>query len=248
MDQDSPSFLDGGQETAAAPGDRLAAMTSLVAALAAFFGSHLVPALPALRRRLVAGLGWRGYLVAYSALSLGVLAWVGHAYLAAPYVEVWPYAPRLRWVPLLVMPAACVLLVAGLVRPNPLSISLWPGSGGAGPSGGLFGVIRHPVPWAFALWAVAHGVPNGDGASLVLFGAMAVLAVGGMHGLDAKRRRLLGAERWRIAARRQTRVDARDLAGVGGGLLLYAVLALLHEPVLGLAPWPPAVLDLMVGG
>lgn len=221
-------------------------MTHLVLAVLAFLASHMIPAVPALRGRLIGLLGWRGYLAGYSALSLAVLAWVAVAYVQAPYVEVWPYEPALRWVPVLVMPVASVLLVAGLARPNPLSVSLWR-SHGVGEAAGLFGLLRHPVPWAFALWAAAHAVPNGDAASLILFGLLAVLSVGGVFGLDVKRRRVLGADRWAALARRQPRVTGAELAGVAGGLILYAVLAALHEPVIGIAPWPPALMDLTFG-
>lgn len=224
-------------------------MLNLSLAVGGFLASHMIPGLPAVRGRLIGLLGWPGYLIAYSTLSLAVLAWVGVAYAQAPYVEVWPYDPALRWVPVLVMPVACALLVGGLARPNPLSISLWRGEGdGAGRGGGLFGVLRHPVPWAFGLWAAAHVVPNGDAASLLLFGLLGLLAVGGAFGLDARKRRALGTEAWAALARRRPRLDLRQGAGALAGLGLYALLALLHEPVLGISPWPPALADLIVGG
>lgn len=225
-------------------------MLHLILAVAAFLASHLIPAVPALRGRLIGLLGWRGYLMAYSTLSLAILAWVGLAYVRAPYVEVWPYDPALRWVPVLVMPVASVLLVAGLVRPNPLSVSLWRARRHDDEPGapGLFGVIRHPVPWAFALWAAAHLAPNGDVASIILFGLLLALSVGGAHGLDAKRRRVLGAEAWRRLAQRRFHLDGREGVGVAGGLALYAVLAGLHEPVIGISPWPPALMGLILGG
>ncbi len=228
-------------------------MPHLSLAVLAFLASHLVPAIPPLRSWLIARLGWRLYLGAYSALSLAVLGWVAVAYAQAPYVEVWSYDPALRWVPVCVMPLACVLLTAGLVRPNPLSVSLWPAGDGDASTDeatggvGLFGVLRHPVPWAFALWAGAHAVPNGDAASLVLFGLLTLLSLGGMVGLDAKRRRVLGAERWRAMTRRRVRVSGAEALGVLAGLSLFAVLAILHAPVIGISPWPPALMGLTVG-
>ena len=223
-------------------------MTHLFIAISAFLASHLIPAVPAVRSRLIGLLGWRGYLIAYSGLSLAVLTWVALAYRGAPYVEVWPYDPGLRWVPVLVMAPASMLLVIGLARPNPLSVSLW--KEGAEPltAIGAFGILRHPVLWAFALWAGGHAVPNGDLASLTLFGLMALLSVGGMHGLDAKRRRVLGADRWRRLARRRFRVGQAEIVGGVIGLGLYGLVAALHEPVIGVSPWPPGVRELIIGG
>src|SRR3546814_17274174 len=47
------------------------------------------------------------------------LLWMIAAYGAAPRVPVWQPAPVLAWVPLLVMPFAAILLVAGLTSPHP---------------------------------------------------------------------------------------------------------------------------------
>ena len=40
--------------------------------------------------------------------------------------------------------------------------------------------LRHPMLWGAVVWAVAHLVANGDVRSLVLFGGLAVWAVGSM--------------------------------------------------------------------
>lgn len=229
-------------------------MTQLLIAVSVFLLSHMIPALPRLRAGLIARLGRTGYLVAYSALSLAVIAWVAVAYRQAAYVPVWDYDPILNWAPFLVMPAACVLLVGSLRRSNPLSVSLRrPRSGAFDPEApGLLAVTRHPLPWAFALWAGAHMVPNGDAASLILFGLLLVLAIGGAVGLDAKHRRTLGTTEWRrlaantslwpfaavLRGRAPLRLDWRD--GLGG-LALYGAILLMHAPVIGVPPFPPGL-------
>jgi hypothetical protein len=53
-------------------------------AYAAFLLSHAVPARPAARGRLTAALGERGYLLAYSAVSLAALVWLIAATERAP--------------------------------------------------------------------------------------------------------------------------------------------------------------------
>ncbi|ACA17829.1 NnrUfamily protein [Methylobacterium sp. 4-46] len=167
------------------------------AALATFLVAHSVPAVPRLRGRLVARLGRRAYLVAYSALSLALLAWLIVAARRAGTVALWEPA-RWQWaVPLALMPVALFLIAAGLFAANPLSVSL---RAGAEP-GPVTAVTRHPLMWGFLIWALAHIPPNGDLVSVVLFGGMAAFSLAGFALLDAKARRRLGAERWRALSR-----------------------------------------------
>jgi uncharacterized membrane protein len=60
---------------------------------------------------------------------------------------------------------------------------------------GIVRITRHPFLWGVALWALVHLIVNGDLASLVLFGSLLVLALGGTVSIDAKRRRHFG-EQW----------------------------------------------------
>jgi len=60
---------------------------------------------------------------------------------------------------------------------------------------GIVRITRHPFLWGVALWALVHLIVNGNVASVVLFGSLLVLALGGTVSIDAKRRRLFG-ERW----------------------------------------------------
>ncbi|MCP5366385.1 MAG: hypothetical protein H6906_02600, partial [Hyphomicrobiales bacterium] len=199
--------------------------------------------------RLVAALGEKPYLVAFSALSIAVTVWLGYAFVAAPYVEVWPPTPWTRWVPLLAMPIACVLVVAGLTTPNPLSLG-W-GSAGWDPARpGIVAVTRHPAVWGLALWSAAHMPVNGDVAGLLLFGLLTLLALSGPASLDHKRRARLGEDRWRalaagtsvwplaaiLAGRARTSAAEIGWARILGGLALYAVLLFGHGPVIGLDP------------
>lgn len=172
-------------------------MNEFVVALAAFLAAHMIPASPRVRARLIGPLGRGPYLMAYSVLSVALLAWLVVAVRRADTVELWAAAPWQWYVTLLVMPLAAFLLVAGLVAPNPLSISLRPGT----EPGPIAAIARHPVLWGFLLWAMAHIPPNGDLASVAFFGTMALFAAAGMPLLDAKARRRLGCARWEAMAR-----------------------------------------------
>ncbi|MGH7786411.1 MAG: NnrU family protein [Candidatus Binatia bacterium] len=174
-------------------------MTDLFLSLAAFILAHTIPAVPGLRARLTGLLGERVYIAVYALVSAGLLAWLIQAALTAPYLPLWYPAPWQAWVPIILMPIALWLLVAGLASANPLSISLF----GTNPdikAGAIVTVTRHPVLCGFALWSMSHMVPNGDVAALILFGSMTVLALGGIPLLDRKARQRLGS-RWADLAR-----------------------------------------------
>jgi uncharacterized membrane protein len=217
-------------------------MWELAASVAVFLFSHRLTNKPAFRARAEAVLGGsRGFTIAYSVLSVALLAWMVMAYRDAPIVLLWGQQPWMRWVPPLVMPAASVLAVAGLTAPNPFSI----GRGGRGydpAHPGVLRLTRHPVLWAAGLWAGAHIVPNGDAAALILFVPLLLLAVLGPKMLERKKKRVLGAEWTRLAAL-TAKPSAAGLREMGwkpvlGGLVLYAVLLTLHLPVIGVWPLP----------
>lgn len=223
----------------------------LLVAFAAFLLSHALPARPALRRPLAATLGERGYLLAYSLVSLVALAWLIAAAGRAPYVALWGPAPWQAWVLNLAMPPACLLVAFGLGAPNPLSF----GGRAAGfdpDRPGIAGVARHPLLLAIALWAGAHAVANGDLAHVLLFGAFAGFALLGMRALDQRKRRLVGPDEWgRLSARTSAWPLAALVTGrwrpstppgprrLAAGLLLWLALLALHAPVLGVSPLPP---------
>ncbi|MBY0429699.1 MAG: NnrU family protein [Rhodospirillales bacterium] len=213
----------------------------LAAAMALFLASHAVTATPRLRGALVSRLGEAGYFLAYSLLSLAVLAWLVQAYAAAPYVPLWPQAPWTRWVPAAVMPAASLLLAAGFTTPNPFSLG--PGGRRYDPARpGILRLTRHPVLWALALWAGAHLFPNGTLSAVFLFGPLLLLALAGPRLLDVKRRRSLGAG-WHALARLTARPATLSLAEIGwrrlaGGLILYLILIFLHPLIIGFSPLP----------
>ena len=120
--------------------------------------------------KLQAHLGGVAYGVIYSAVSLAVLAWLIAAARNAPHIQLWDFELWQLWVPNLVMPFVCVLIAFGLAAPNPFSFA-GRGSASFDPDHpGIAGITRHPLLWAITLWALAHMVPNGDLAHVLLFG------------------------------------------------------------------------------
>ncbi|MBV2361631.1 NnrU family protein [Thalassococcus sp. CAU 1522] len=223
----------------------MTAWGEFTAAFLVFFLSHALPVRPPLRPRLETVLGRRGFTIAYSALSLAVLAWLIGAAGRAPFVPLWNWAPWQAHVPLVVMALVCVIVALAIGRPNPFSFG---GSNNAAfdpQRAGLVRLSRHPLLLALALWSLAHLVPNGDLAHVILFGCFAGFAVLGMRIIDRRKQRVMGAE-WQ---RMRTALAAGPLpprphnlpgtllrTGLGG--LLYLLLLGLHPVLFGVSPLP----------
>lgn len=210
-------------------------------AFAAFFLTHSIPIRPPLRPWAVARLGHAGFGVAYSALSLAVLAWLIAAAGRAPYVPLWDWAPWQNHVVLAVMLPVCLILSLAIARPNPFSF------GGAhndrfDPARpGIVRLTRHPLLLALGIWSAVHILPNGDLAHVILFGTFAGFAMLGARLVDRRRQREMG-QRWhdlRAALSEgpaSLSPTADTLLRLAAGLMLYAGLIWLHPPVIGVDP------------
>jgi uncharacterized membrane protein len=215
----------------------------LIAALA-FVGSHLLLSHP-LRAPLVRMLGQRGFLGFYSLVSLASFVWMVLAYRAAPLTAaLWPVGEVLWALVTLVMLFACVLLI-GSFSGNPAR------PGGAGPTPpvperapGVFAITRHPMMWAFAIWAICHVLIFPVTKNLLVSAAIFMLALGGAAMQDRKKARLESAtwphwqartSYWPLAALYDGRARWQDfgLRTWVGGALLWLAATWVHIPLSG---------------
>jgi len=226
---------------------------SLVIAGIAFCGSHVLLSSTRLRGSLRDQLGERGFLAVYSLTSLAVFAWFVAAYATAPTIVLWP---RQRWtalVPVLVMPLATILLVAGYSTRNPTAVGMERSARADDPAPGILSVTRHPVMWAIGLWATGHLIANGDLSSVLFFGSLGALALGGTVLIDRKKQLALGSNWPRLTqvtsnlpfaalltGRTKLRWSDIGLLRIAAGLLLYAVLYLAHPIITGLPVMVPS--------
>ena len=206
-------------------------MTLLVLALAAFVGSHFLLSHP-LRAPLVARLGGGGFTARLFARRLR------HARLGGGRVEsragrpvvdapawAWPLAA-------VVMLLACILFVGSVTAPNPALVGM-PASAAAAAPRGVQRITRHPMMWAFALWAVVHGGLAGSGRTVALAGAVLILALVGAHLQDGKKRAQLGPAWASHEAATSFVPFGRGLAMPGwtalvGGIVLFLVATGVH--------------------
>ncbi len=208
-----------------------------VLAWVGFTVTHSVPLRPPMRPWLIARLGQRGFTIAYSALSLAALVWLIGAAGRAPFVPLWDWAPWQAFVPLIVMVPVCLILAITIGRPNPFSF------GGArndrfDPArAGIVRLTRHPLLLALSLWALAHIVPNGDLAHVLLFGFFAGFAAFGARLVDKRRQREMGAACHDLNAAVTAHPGNARPASWGGLILRVAVGAILYAGLIWLHPW-----------
>ena len=224
-------------------------MPFLVLAAIFFAGIHLGVAGTTWRDRAVAALGEGAYRAVFSIASLAGIIWLVMAYRHAPYVTTWGVPAWWKPVAIMLMLPAFLLAVTGLTTSNPTIV----GEEGqvARPPEGIVRVTRHPFLVGVGLWAVVHLIANGDLASFIFFGSLAVTALAGTVSIDAKRRRALGPAWQSFAAQTsivpfaaiaagRTRFKPHEIAAwqwvaaiVTDGLLLGG-----HSYIFGVSPLP----------
>lgn len=229
----------------------------LIVAVGSFVGGHFILSSISVRTPLIGVLGETGFRIGYSLAALATLIWTIAAYGDAPHTVLWYADAGLLKVPALLMPFACVLAIAGLTTRMVTMVGGETLAQNPHPAVGIATITRHPFLWAVTLWAAGHIAANGDVASLVFFGGMAVLALGGMAHIDHRRRRALGADWGPIAMttsvipfvaaiQGRTRIDWRGIgwARLAGGIAVAVVLAFLHPWLSGQQILPDAILHL----
>ena len=163
-------------------------MPDLIAACAYFLLIHFGVSGTRLRDALTGQLGERVYRGLFSLASLAGIAWLIYAYRHAPLIPTWGLVLGFRPTSYVLVFIAFFFAVIGVMTPNPTLVGM---EARLDPAGirGMVRITRHPFLWGVALWAATHLVLNGDAASLILFGTLLVLAIGGTAAIDAKRRR-----------------------------------------------------------
>ncbi|WBU52722.1 NnrU family protein [Paracoccus sp. SCSIO 75233] len=219
-----------------------------IAAFIAFLAAHIIPMHPKLKAAITSALGRRGYIVLFSLLSLGLLYWLLMAAGRAPYVEIWPQAVWQRWLVNIAMPVAILLTVFAVGAKNPFAFG-GHAEGFDPERPGIVGLTRHPLMWAFAIWAGAHLLANGDLAHVLLFGPLLAFALSGVFAAERRARRAL-PDFDRLAAHSSLWPGAALLSGHWRprrwpslirlliAAVIWAALLHLHPAVIGVSPLP----------
>ena len=171
-------------------------MLNLIIASAYFLLIHFGVSGTRLRDGLVTRLGAGQYRGVFALASVVGLVWMSYAYRHAPMVQLWGLVLGFRPTAYVLVFIAFLFVIIGITTPSPTRVGM-ESRVGQGPEAarGMVRITRHPFLWGIALWALVHLIVNGDLASLIFFGSLLVLAVGGTRAIDAKRRRNFG-DQW----------------------------------------------------
>ena len=171
-------------------------MLSLIAASGFFVLIHFGVSGTRLRDVLVARLGAGPYRGAFAVASLIGIVWMTTAYRRAPAVDLWGQLIGLRPLAFALVLIAFLFVGIGLATPSPTRVGMETKlAQGTEIVRGIVRITRHPFLWGVGLWAFVHLIVNGDLASVILFGSLLLLALGGTVSIDAKRRRSCG-DQW----------------------------------------------------
>jgi uncharacterized membrane protein len=213
----------------------------LLACAGAFVGTHFLLSHP-LRRPLVKAIGEKGFLALYSAVAFATLGAVGWAYPKTPAgTPLWEVGNGLWTLTTVLMLAASVMLLGSMIR-NPAM----PGAANAASAQarGVYGVTRHPMLWAFAIWGAVHILVYPVTKNIIVAAAIIVLSLVGAALQDRKKAALdpqgwtaweSRTSYWPFAAIAQGRARFGGFGAhaLGGGLVLWLLATWAHIPLAG---------------
>ena len=220
-------------------------MELLAIAALAFLATHLGVSATPLRGLLVTSLGEGLYQALYSLVAVMTLGLMIYAYALVPHHDyLWHPSRALHLLASGLMLVSSVLLAMGLLSKNPTSVGM--ASAVRQEIAGIFRITRHPVQWAFLLWAIAHVLANGDVATLILAGTIGLVSGFGMLAIDARRRRGADAD-WQafyqttslipfaalLAGRTRLALGDLNWLAFAAGLALYGAFYWLHGTIAG---------------
>ena len=159
----------------------------IVVLLALLASSHMLLSGRTIRARLVARLGERRFLVAYSIVALTFFAPLFYHYFTHRHLgpQLWavPDSGAVEVLLGLANAAGLVMLVAGLLNPGPASLTGRPREEPAG----VHRITRHPVFMGTSAMALAHAVANGHASDVAFFGGIAAFALASCRHQDLRK-------------------------------------------------------------
>lgn len=214
------------------------ALVSLLAASVAFVGTHFALSHP-LRAPLVSALREGGFMLVYNAVAIACMVWMYLAFKDALPADLGG-SGEVGWAVATILTLPALALFLGAMTPrNPAMPT--PGAEAAARAGpaGAFLVTRHPMMWGFALWALSHIVLWWSTRTLIVAGAILVLALVGAKLQDAKKRRQMGDAwlAWEAETSfvpRLSKLGALGWKGWLAALLAWAVIMWVHLPLGGI--------------
>ena len=228
-------------------------MALLALAGFAFLALHAVPA-TALRPKLVAALGEKGYLGLYSLLALTILILWTRAFAGAPVdAPLWAFPAWWPWLKAVLLLFAAFLFVAGVSTTDPLAPAApgKPAPERPGTPKGIHTITRHPFLWSAGIWGVLHLISQPNLRGLFFYGLFALLAFGGAKLIDIRKAAQFG-EAWKPFAAQTSYLPFLALAEgratlncadigwkrIGAAVAVWAGFLYLHAWLFSTSPLP----------
>jgi uncharacterized membrane protein len=225
-------------------------LAQLGLAMASFVGTHFLLSHP-LRATLVARFGATGFLGIYSLVAAATLGWTYWVFRTLPVESSLWLGPTwlFDWVAPAIMLVAAILLAGSFANnpafPNP-DAEFQP----VRPATGVFAITRHPMNWAFILWALVHIALSGSPANLIVASGILVLTFFGSMAQDRKKESLLG-DAWKgweartsfipfgAVANGRVPMSATwpGLVAIVGGSVIWIGASYLHTMTVGFWAW-----------
>lgn len=229
-------------------------MGGFVWALAAFVGIHVGISATGLRSAIVGRIGEGPYRIGFSLVSLGLLVWLIQGFGAMrgdPFdplnTRVWAPPAWAHWPAYVLVAVGFVLAASSFLTRNPTMAGMEGALKREDVARGALRITRHPFLWGVAFWAAGHLLVNGERFAPMLFGALGLMAVFGARSIDRKGR-ARDPEAWAryeavtsnlpfaaiIQGRNQLALSEL-VAGIGVGLLVFALVGMFHGTLFGAA-------------
>lgn len=229
-------------------------MLSLALAGATFLVLHLLISGTVVRGAVVSTIGEGPYLGLYSLASIAALVWMAVAYGAvdpSDRILLWAPSPAWVWAGTPINLVALVLIVLGLVTPNPTLVQMEFLLEQGDPAKGIIRITRHPMLIGIFIWSLYHCTVNGDVASQIFFGTFAITTAVGPFSIDAKRKKKMGdlwapfAEKTSIVpflaiAQGRNHLALGEIGAARGALagIAFAAFWYFHPWLFGVAAYP----------
>jgi uncharacterized membrane protein len=212
----------------------------LIVAVSLFVGGHELLSHP-LRAPIVRVIGGGGFTLLYSIVALASLGWAGQLWKAVPPDRLWTVPAWANGLAIVAMLFAAILFVGSVTAPNPSLMGMPSG----GSPRGVQRITRHPMMWAFAIWAVVHITLSADSRTIVLASGILTLALFGAAMQDRKKMAASRAYVDHVAATGFVPFGAQasgraawasalpGVVALAGGFALWALLLWGHPLVIG---------------
>ncbi len=193
-------------------------MLLFILGLIMFFGIHMLPFYPEYRAQLIEkidndmidaeGL----YKVIFGIISLLGLIFIGIGKGSMEYIGLWSTPIFFRYITLVLIPVAFILMVAAYMPNN------------------IKRYVTHPMLTGVIIWGATHMVVNGDVAAIILFGSFVVYSVVAIK--LANRRQYDKNSEQDI----QEKIPViKDAIVIGIAMFGFLLLLWLHKPLFGRA-------------